>query len=298
MPPLSIDREALPAFNAQVGLDDAAQARARLQPSRWIVGATLGVVCLGVAHFLITNPRLEWGVVREYLFAKPILDGLLITLWLTTISMAFGIVLGIVIGLGRISSFALVRVPAATYVWIFRGIPPLVQLIFWFNLAYLVPRIGLGVPFGPALQSWSTNDLITPFMAAVLGLTLHEAAYMAEITRAGLLSVDPGQRDAARTLGFTPGQAFRVIVFPQALRVMIPPTGSQVMGMLKGTSLVSAIGVGELLYAAQTVYSRTFQVVPLLLVVCIWYLAVIGLLSIIQSRLEQRYERGFAANKW
>jgi polar amino acid transport system permease protein len=123
--------------------------------------------------------------------------------------MAFGIVLGIVIGLGRISSFALVRVPAATYVWIFRGVPPLVQLIFWFNLAYLVPRIGLAVPFGPELQSWSTNDLITPFMAAVLGLTLHEAAYMAEITRAGLLSVDPGQRDAARTLGFTPGQAAR-----------------------------------------------------------------------------------------
>jgi polar amino acid transport system permease protein len=175
---------------------------------------------------------------------------------------------------------------------VFRGIPPLVQLIFWYNLAFLVPNLSIGIPFGPTFGSWSANDIITPLTAALIGLTLHEAAYMSEIVRAGILAVDQGQRDAARAMGFTSRQAFFKVVLPQAMRVIIPPTGSQFISLLKGTSLVSVIAMTDLLHSVQVIYNRTYEVVPMLIVACIWYLTVVTILSIGQKRLERHFGRG------
>jgi ABC-type amino acid transport system permease subunit len=178
------------------------------------------------------------------------------------------------------------------YIWFFRGTPVLVQLIFWFNLAILIPVVTIGVPFGPTFFKGSANDLITPYTAALLGLGLNEAAYMAEIVRAGILSIDAGQPEAARALGMTPAKILRRIVLPQAIRVIIPPTGNETIGMLKATSLVSVISLSDLLYSVQTISSRTFQVIPLLLVACIWYLLLTSLLSLVQDWIESRFATG------
>jgi polar amino acid transport system permease protein len=176
---------------------------------------------------------------------------------------------------------------------VFRGLPPLVQLLIWYNLAYLVPQIRIGLPFfGPELASFDTNVVISAWTAAVIALSLHEGAYMAETIRAGLLSVDPGQRDAAKALGMSERRTLFRIVLPQALRFIIPPTGSQAIALLKGTSLVSAITLGDLLHSVQLIYDRTFQVVPMLVVACFWYLLVIAILSFFQMKLERYYGRG------
>ena len=165
--------------------------------------------------------------------------------------------------------------------WFFRGTPVLVQLIFWFNLASLFPEVKLGIPFGgPALAEWQANALITPFLAALLGLGLNEGAYMAEIVRGGILGVDDGQTQAAKALGFTPRQTMRRIVIPQAMRIIIPPTGNQTIGMLKYTSLASVVAVAELLQSAQAIYNRTFETIPLLIVASLWYLILTTVLSI------------------
>jgi len=178
------------------------------------------------------------------------------------------------------------------YVGFFRGTPLLVQLIFWFNLAALYPAIAFGVPFGPHLVTGDANKLITPFVAAILGLGLNEAAYMAEIVRAGLLSVDHGQTQAAQALGMTQRQIFRRIVLPQSMRVIIPPTGNQTISMLKTTSLVSVIALHDLLYASQIIYSRTYLVIPLLITASLWYLIVTTVLSVGQYYIERHFKRG------
>ncbi len=274
---------------------DVADAKSRPRPGRIVVGVVLALVALQVVRFLITNERLEWDVVAHYFFARPVLQGLAMSLFLTLVGMVIGSVLGTVLAAGYLAEFAPVRWAAQLYIAVFRGIPPLVQLIFWFNLAYLVPRITVGVPFGPELASWPVNDLITPLTAAVVGLSLHEAAYMAEIMRSGILSVDPGQRDAARAQGFSRGQVFGKIVLPQAMRVIIPPTGSQFIGLLKGTSLVSVIAMGDLLHSVQVIYNRTYEIVPLLLVAVLWYLIVVTVLTAVQRRVERYYSRGYDA---
>jgi polar amino acid transport system permease protein len=195
----------------------------------------------------------------------------------------------------RLSDFRVGRYIAEFYAWLFRGTPLLIQLLFWYNLAYLLPNIEIGIPFGPTLYSWDTNELITPFIAALLGLALNEAAYMAEIMRAGIQSVDSGQLDAAKSLGFTPAKSFFRIVLPQAMRFVLPPAGSQVIGMLKGTSLVSVIAMTDLLFSVQTIYNRTFKVVPMLIVAVIWYLLVFTLLSYFQKKMEAYFSRGYNA---
>ncbi|MEO3692848.1 amino acid ABC transporter permease [Roseateles paludis] len=276
-------------------LDDVALARPRRRVGQWVMNVIVFVIGAQALHFLITNPRFEWEVVREFIFAPAVLQGLGVSVVLTAVGMSLGTVLGTVLALMRLGRFATARAVAGFYVWLFRGTPVLIQLLFWYNLAYLVPRISLGVPFGPELISWDTNDLITPFIAAVLGLALNEAAYMAEIMRSGIQSVDAGQQDAARALGFTPWRAFWRIVFPQAMRTVLPPAGSQVIGMLKGTSLVSVIAMTDLLFSVQTIYNRNFKVVPLLLVAVCWYLAVFTVLTLLQRRLESHFGRGHGA---
>ncbi|WP_457419376.1 amino acid ABC transporter permease [Roseateles sp. P5_E7] len=269
--------------------DDVALAKPRLRVGRWVANALVAGVTLQVVWFLATNPRFEWSVVAEFLTAKAVLHGLGISILLTFFGMTLGTVLGTLLALMKLGRFATGRAVAGFYTWLFRGTPLLIQLLFWYNLAYLIPRIG--IPFGP---DWDTNELITPFIAAVLGLALNEAAYMAEIMRAGILSVDSGQHDAARALGFTPARSFWRIVFPQAMRIVLPPAGSQVIGMLKGTSLVSVIAITDLLFSVQTIYNRNFKVVPLLLVAMVWYLFVFSLLSLLQRRMEAHFSRGHA----
>ncbi|CAL9336134.1 amino acid ABC transporter permease [Streptomyces sp. enrichment culture] len=273
-------------------IDDVALSRRRVRPWRVVAGVVLAVVAVLLVHFLLTNPRLEWDVVAEYLFEPSVLSGLGTTVWLAVAATVVGAVVGAALAAAQMSAFPPVRWAATLYIGVFRGIPPLVQLIFWFNLAYLLPRISIGIPFGPEFASWDANELITPVTAAVIGLSLVESAYMAEIIRGGLLGVEQGQRDAARAMGFTPGQTFFRVVLPQAMRVIIPPGGSQFISVLKGTALVSVIAMADLLHSVQVVYNRTYEIVPLLIVACLWYLAVVTLFTVGQRWLERHFSRG------
>jgi polar amino acid transport system permease protein len=260
---------------------------------RWVAGALVVLAAVWLAYSLVTNDAFHWDVVAHYFFAPEILKGLGMTIVLTVLTMIVGIVLGVVLAVMRLSNNRLVSGASALYVWFFRGTPVLVQLIFWFNLASLYPMLKLGVPFGgPTFASVSANTLITPFLAALLGLGLNEGAYMAEIVRGGILGVDEGQTQAAKALGFTPRQTMRRIVIPQAMRIIIPPTGNQTIGMLKYTSLASVVAVAELLQSAQAIYNRTFETIPLLVVASLWYLILTTVLSIGQHYIERHYARG------
>lgn len=255
---------------------------------RWIAG----IIVLGLLGLLVysaaSNPRFEWESVGGYLVAPPILTGVLVTLELTFISMLIGVILGVIIAIMRLSSNPVLSMTSAGFVAFFRGTPLLVQLIFWYNLASLYPVITFGLP-GVALNA---NEIITPFLAAILGLSLNEAAYMSEIVRGGIISVDRGQREASTAMGLTGAQTMRRIILPQAMRVIIPPTGNELVGMLKATSLVSVIAVADLLYSAQIIYARNFDVIPLLIAVSIWYIVLTTILTIGQGFLERYYARG------
>jgi polar amino acid transport system permease protein len=197
-----------------------------------------------------------------------------------------------VLALMRLSPNVLLSTSSWVYIWFFRGTPLLVQILLLNNVAALYPTVDLGVPFGPSFVHANANDFITPFLAGLLALSLNEGAYMSEIVRAGIISVEEGQTDAAKALGMTRLQTMRRIVLPQAMRVIIPPTGNETISMLKNSALVSVIAVTELLYAAQLIYSTTYQVIPLLLVASIWYLAATTVLSIGQYYLERHFGRG------
>jgi polar amino acid transport system permease protein len=231
--------------------------------------------------------------VGQYFASKSVLTGLLVTLELTAIAMAIGIVLGIALAVMRQSPSPIVSGSAWVYIWFFRGTPVLVQLLFWEFISALYPKISLGIPFvGVTFIHGSANTIITGLTAASLGLGLNEGAYMAEIVRAGILSVDEGQTEAAQSLGMTRLQTMRLIVLPQAMKVIIPPTGNETISMLKTTSLVSVISYQELLYTVQLIYGRTFQIIPLLLVASIWYLIVTSILTVGQYYLERFFARG------
>jgi polar amino acid transport system permease protein len=260
---------------------------------RWVAAAIVVVLAADLVWSAAHNPKFKWDVVGDFLFSGRILHGLALTLVLTVVSMVIGIVLGVVLAVMRLSPNPLVAGGSWTYVWIFRGTPVLVQLLFWNFFSAVYGHISFGVPFGgPELFGGSANTLITPFVAAILGLGLNEGAYMAEIVRAGILSVDEGQSEAAHALGMTRLQTLRRIVLPQAMRVIIPPTGNETISMLKTTSLVSVISYTELLYAAELIYSQSFQQIPLLVVVVIWYLVFTTVLSIGQYYIERHYGRG------
>ena len=251
-----------------------------------------------VVHSVATNPRFGWSTVGHYLFSSRILHGLLVTLELTAVSMVIGIVLGVVLAVMRLSKNPLVSGGSWTYIWFFRGTPVLVQILFWSFISALYPRISLGIPFGgPEFLHADANTLITPFLAAILALGLNEAAYMAEIVRAGIISVDEGQTDAASALGLTRLQTMRRIVLPQAMRVIIPPTGNETISMLKTSSLVSVIAYPELLYSAQLIYAVNYRQIPLLLTASIWYLAVTSVLSIGQYYVERHFGRGHSSRQ-
>ncbi len=258
-----------------------------------IAAAGVILVAIAIVYSLFTTEGFEWDVVGQYLFSAPVLQGVQMTLVLTVVCMALGIVLGTVLAVVANSTNPILRWAARVYIWVFRGTPLLVQLIFLYNLGALFPRIELGVPFLDPLVSLETNAVITAWMAAVVGLSLNEAAYMSEVIRGGFLAISPAQREAAQALGMTRGQVFFRIVLPQALRVIIPPTGNQMIMLLKYTSLVSVIALHDLLYSVQSVYTQTFQVIPLLLVASIWYLAITTVLTVGQSWVERHFGRGY-----
>lgn len=263
-------------------------------PGRWVVIAVLAVLGAMLVNTLLTNENFGWPLVGQYLFAAPVLNGLANTVVLTVLSMLIGILGGIGLAVMRLSPNPVLSRVAGVYLWLFRGTPLIAQLLFWSYLSSLYPNLSLGIPFGPEFVVFDTNSLITPFLACLLGLGLNEAAYMAEIVRGGIQSVDQGQSEAAGALGMTRAQTLRRVVLPQAMRVIIPPTGNETIGMLKTTSLVVVIGYTDLLTSVQRIYSTNFQTIPLLIVAAAWYLLLTSLLTAGQRVVERRYGRGVA----
>jgi polar amino acid transport system permease protein len=269
-----------------------AQRVARSRP--FVQALTVVVLLVPVAmlvHAFFAQPNFQWPVVWDYLFSDEIMHGLVITLELTVGAMLLGIVIGTFVAVMRLSGNVIVSSLAKLYIWVFRGTPTLVQIIFWYNLGALFPTLGIGIPFGPTFFEGESNAFITPLVAACLGLGLSQSAYTSEIIRAGILSVDPGQIEAAHAMGFRRKHVLRHIILPQALPVVIPPIGNEFIGMLKYSSLASVIAVTELLGSAQLVYATTFETIPLLIVIVIWYLVVTSVLTVIQSRIERRINR-------
>jgi polar amino acid transport system permease protein len=280
---------------------DAPRAVPVRHPGRWVAGAAVLVLAAMFIHTVTVStvtragrrqPRYQWDVVGKYLFSRPILDGLLVTLELTVIAMVIGVSLGVVLAVLRLSPNPLLSGASWLYIWFFRGTPVLVQLFFWFFISYSYPQLTAGIPFGPAFVHFNANTVVTAFLAASVGLGLNEGAYMAEIVRAGIISVDEGQTEAAHALGMSRLQTMRRIVLPQAMRVIVPPTGNETISMLKTSSLASVIGLAELLFAVQAVYARTYQTVPLLMVASIWYLVVTSVLTAGQYYVERYFARG------
>lgn len=253
---------------------------------RYIAGAvTLAILASIVIAF--ARAQIDWSVVREYFTAQTILTGFVVTIVLTIIAMAIGIILGILIAVMRLSRNPVVSGIGWLYVWVFRGTPVYLQLLLWFNIALIFPVIGI-----PGLLEGRTVDLVTPMVAAILGLGLNQAAYTSEVVRAGILSVDEGQTEAAKALGIKGGKTMSTVVLPQAMRVILPPVGNEVIGMLKTTSLASAIGATEILNEAQHIYLVNNLIMELLIVTAIWYLIAVSVLSVIQYYIERRFARG------
>ncbi|MET9760903.1 amino acid ABC transporter permease [Streptomyces sp. NPDC006372] len=247
-----------------------------------------------VVNSVVRNRAFQWDVVGSYFTSAAVLDGLLLTLWLTALVMVLGFVLGIPLAVMRLSGNPVLATLSWGFVWIFRSTPLLVQLLFWFNIGALYPTLGLGIPFGPQFVTVKTVNLLGPALTAVIGLTLHEAAYAAEVVRGGILSVDAGQTEAAQALGIGKARTLRRIVVPQAMRSIVPTAGNMLIGTLKGTSIVSVLAVHDLLYSVQLVYNQTYQVIPLLVVATLWYIAVTTVLSVGQFYVERHYARGAA----
>jgi polar amino acid transport system permease protein len=259
---------------------------------RWIAAGIVLLIVASLIRSAVTNDRFEWDVVGDYLFDSRVLDGLRLTLELTVLGMAIGIVLGVTLALMRLSGNPVLSTVSWVYIWFFRGTPLLVQILIFFNIAALYPTIDLGIPLGPSFIHINGTNLVTPFFAGMLALGLNEGAYMSEIVRAGIISVDQGQFDAAKAVGMKEGQTMRRVVLPQAMRVIIPPTGNETISMLKNSSLVYVIAVSELLYTVTLIYSVNYKTIPLLIVASIWYLVATTVLSIGQYFLERHYGRG------
>jgi polar amino acid transport system permease protein len=264
-------------------------------PGRWVATGLILLFGASLVHSVAANNRIEWHVVGNFLFDHRIIEGVVVTLELTAIAMAVGVTLGLLLAVMRLSPNPLVSSASWLYIWFFRGTPVLVQLLFWYNISAIYPRISLGIPFvGVEFVHGSANSVITPFVAGVLGLGLNEGAYMAEIVRAGIISIGEGQTDAAQSLGMSRLQIMRRIVLPQAMRVIIPPTGNETISMLKTTSLVYVIALTppDLLLAASNIFAVNFKPIQLLIVVSIWYLAMTSVLYVGQYYLERYYARG------
>ncbi|MGH4030876.1 amino acid ABC transporter permease [Actinomycetota bacterium Odt1-20B] len=261
-------------------------------PWRWVAVAVTAVLLVQFAHGLATNPGWEWEVFAEFFTADVILKAVWVTLQLTFYGTALGFGLGVVLAFMRLSASPFLKSVAFAYIWAFRSIPLIVQLLFWFNLAYLYKELQFGIPFGPGFFSFDTMGLVGAMSAAVLGLALHQAAYAAEIVRAGVLAVDGGQLEAAAALGIPRLRQIRRIVLPQAMRSILPNAANEVISLFKGTSIVSVVAIGELFYQVQVVYGRNGRVVPLLMVATAWYILLTTALSVLQHYVERHFSKG------
>lgn len=265
------------------------QIAPRLHVSRWIVGLIAVAVVLWAVSIVIFNENIRWNRVWEYLFSKTILDGVLVTIWVSIAATIVGLVLGVILAVMKLSKNPVLRWIAEGYIWFFRGTPVLVQLIFWFNLAFLLPYITLKIPFTEIGMRWDTNQLISGSVAALLGLGLNLAAYFAETVRAGIQAVDRGQREAALAGGMTHRQTMQLIVLPQALRIIIPPTGNEFISMLKTTSLIVVVAGNDLMTNASRIYKQNNLIIELLIVASLWYMFMTAVATYLQSRLEKRF---------
>ncbi|MFI7501980.1 amino acid ABC transporter permease [Streptomyces sp. NPDC049687] len=254
----------------------------RRRLGQWTAAAVVLVLLALAVNSVLRNDAFQWAVVADYFTTDSVLRGLWLTLWLTAVVMGLGFVLGTLLAAARLSANPVLRAVSWGYVWLFRSIPILVQLLLWFNIGALYPQV-----FGV-----KTVNLLTPVAVAIIGLTLHEAAYAAEVVRGGILSVDRGQVEAAQALGLSRWRRWRRIVLPQAMRSIVPPAGNMLIGTLKGTSVVSVIAVQDLLFSVQLVYHRTYQVIPLLMVATVWYTVVTSVLGVGQYYVEKHYARG------
>lgn len=261
-------------------------------PWRWVTALLVLAFAAAFVNTIVTAPFLDWSIVQSYLFQWLILQGVVVTLELTVLAMLIGIVLGVVLAIMRLSPNPVMAWISWLYIWFFRGTPLLVQIFFWFNLAIVLPHVGFGIPWTGLHWQKSTNELITPFMAALVGLGLNEAAYMSEIARAGIISVEHGQTEAAQALGMTRIQVLRRIVLPQAVRVIIPPTGNETISMLKTTSLAFVAAVPELFTRSEQIASSNYAVVELLIVASAWYMLMTSILTVGQYYLERYFARG------
>ncbi|MFJ9029666.1 amino acid ABC transporter permease [Streptomyces sp. NPDC102274] len=276
------------------GPDEISRIVPRRHPGRWLSAALALLGLAMIVNSVVRNERFQWSVVSQYFTTPAVLDGLLLTLWLTAAVMVLGFLIGTVLAVMRLSVNPVLRGISWGYVWIFRSTPMLVQLLFWFNIGALYPTLGIGIPFGPEFLTFETVNLFGAGLTALIGLTLHEAAYAAEVVRGGILSVDAGQTEAAAALGLSRRRVLRRVVVPQAMRSIVPTAGNMLIGTLKGTSIVSVLAVQDLLFSVQLIYNRTYQIVPLLMVATIWYVAVTTVLSVGQFYVERHYARGAA----
>ena len=273
-------------------------------PGRWVAIAVIAVLAAMFVHMLVTNDAFQWAFIRDNALSEPVLTGAKNTLILTALSMIGGISFGIVLAVMRLSPNPVLSGGAWVYVWFFRAVPRVVLLILFGNLGVLYAQYDVGIPFDRQIADLfglsfdgrffgvSANTILTAFVAALLGLALSEAAYMAEIVRAGISSIDEGQTEAAQALGMSRGRLMRRIVLPQAMRVIVPPTGNETIAMVKDTALVAFVPYYELFFQLQAIGSRTFQLFPMLVAACLWYLAITSVLMVGQHFLERRFSRG------
>ncbi len=256
---------------------------------RWLAGAgaLAGVSWLVVV--LLANPRLDWSAIGRYLVDDKILRGVWVTIEISILATIVGLSLGVLLAVLRLTNNPVLQWIATVYIWFFRGTPVLVQLIFWYNLAFLFPQLVVRIPFTDVGLQWDTNAVMTGFTAAMLGLGLNLAAYFAETVRAGIQAVDRGQSEAAYALGMTPGKRMRIIVLPQALRIIIPPTGNEFISMLKTTSLVYVVAGNDLMTNASQIYKGNNLIMELLIVASVWYMLMTAVATVLQSRLEKHF---------
>jgi polar amino acid transport system permease protein len=279
---------------AAPGRPPAIQAIPVRHPWRWVAAAVVLAFAAAAIYTFATAPDLDWSVVGTFLFYAQIMHGVLVTLALTAIAMVIGVTLGVILAVMRLSVNPVVSSVSWFYIWFFRGTPVLVQIFFWFNIGSILPLLHIGIPFTHVVWVGTTNKIVTPFLAAILGLGLNEAAYMSEIVRAGIISVDTGQTEAAQALGMVRVLVMRRIVLPQAMRVIIPPTGNETISMLKTSSLAYIATVGELFFIQKEISNFNYDIIELAIVASIWYLAMTSVLTFGQYYLERYFARGAA----
>ncbi|HET9088732.1 MAG TPA: amino acid ABC transporter permease [Acidimicrobiales bacterium] len=267
------------------------------RPGRWLGAFIVLVIAASIIRAVVTNNNFGWSVVGQYLFDHRIISGAIAVLYMTALAMVVGVILGTILAIMRLSPNPVLKMASWLYIWFFRGTPLLVQFVFWFNIKALFPHIDLGVPFGPSFIHADPNSVITVFGAAFLALSTNEGAYMAEVVRAGIISVPEGQSEAAASLGLNRLQIMRKVVLPQAMRVILPPTGNETISMLKNISIASVIGFAELYYQASDIYAQNYETIPLLIVASIWYLALTSIAYVGQYFLERKVGQGFSRSQ-